>query len=148
MVQSQSCGQMVGRSWENFSVEGVENTTCREPLLTMKLFSDKNNQHCVFSMAVRKRKRVEGSRGCLQKWGSLGGLAAPASCSADHATTSDRYSSMRFDPIDTLVYAFDSPGVVLSIRARWRCPVLLVAQKLANLAPLCPGLTKSHFLSF
>jgi hypothetical protein len=32
----------------------------------------------------------------------------PSASSADYASTLDRYSSMKLDPIDTLVDAFDS----------------------------------------
>jgi hypothetical protein len=89
----------------------------------------------VYSRWPFKKERVEGSRGCLQRWARGEALAAsspPAGCSADHATTSDRYSSMRFDTIDTLVYMFDSPSAVLSIRARGRCPGVFVARKFEN----------------
>ena len=73
--------------------------------------------------------RVEGRRGLHWRWGNLGSLAAPsAGCSADHPSTSDRYSSMRFDPIDTLIDTFDSPGVLLSVRVGGRCSAMLDAQ--------------------
>lgn len=68
----------------------------------------------------------------------------PASCSAEHATTSDRYRSMRFVPFDTLVYTFNRPGVVLSIHARRRGPIMSVAQKKMRIfAPLCSVSTES-----
>ena len=76
---------------------------------------------------------------------ALAASPPPAGCFADHATTSDRYSSMRFDPIDRLVHTFDSPGVVLSIRVKGRCSGLFVAQKSQKLTGVCLGLTKKVF---
>lgn len=44
---------------------------------------------------------------------------------------------MSFDPIDTLVYTFDSPGVKLSICVWGRYPVLLM-----NFRPIVPEVNK------
>ena len=38
----------------------------------------------------------------------MGSLGGPSVSSADYASTSDRYSSMKFDPIDKVVDALDS----------------------------------------